>query len=151
MTPDGKHVVPVIDFRRHSMVLEWHTLGGTWTAYDLPPALVHGVALIRPSQPNVCLYAQEGRLRLQIGPNQYALTDSAPRMRCSRALASFGLRRHFTLESSTGDVLYSCTYWTGQGQDFFEWLANKAADPDWRAASGRQWTDGVKAEALRAD
>ncbi len=26
--------VSVIDFRRQSMVLQWHVLGGTWTAFD---------------------------------------------------------------------------------------------------------------------
>ena len=41
--------ISVLDFRRHSMVLQWHALGGTWTACDTPPALVHGIALIRAS------------------------------------------------------------------------------------------------------
>jgi len=61
------------------MVLEWHALGGTWTACDTPPPLVHGVALIGASQPNICIYGQAGRLRLQIGPNQYALSENSPR------------------------------------------------------------------------
>ncbi|MGA2709596.1 MAG: hypothetical protein ACLQJ0_14770 [Steroidobacteraceae bacterium] len=143
-------IVPVIDFRRHSMVLEWHTLGGTWTAYDVPPPLVNGVALIRPSLPNVCVYAQGGRLQLQIGPNQYALSEDTTRIRCSRGVASFGLRRRFTVESTSGGVLYSYAYWIGKGEDFFRWLAAKAADPDWRATSGRRWSEGVASAALRS-
>ncbi|MGA2777713.1 MAG: hypothetical protein ABSF94_09150 [Steroidobacteraceae bacterium] len=143
-------IVPVIDFRRHSMVLEWHTLGGTWAAYDIPPALVNGIALIRPSLPNVCLFAQGGHLQLQIGPNQYALSEASTHIRCTRGVASFGLRRRFTVESSSRGVLYTYAYWTARGQDFFRWLAAKASDPAWRATSGRQWSEGVASASLRA-
>ncbi|HMD74516.1 MAG TPA: hypothetical protein VKG05_11695 [Steroidobacteraceae bacterium] len=142
-------IVPVIDFRRHSMVLEWHTLGGTWAAYDIPPELVKGIALIRPSLPNICVFAQGGQLQLQIGPTQFALSEPSTRIRCIPRIASFGLRRRFTIESSGGRVLYSYAYWIGKGQDFFRWLAAKAADPDWRATSGRQWSEGVASAALR--
>jgi hypothetical protein len=142
--------IPVIDFRRHSMVLQWHSQGGTWTPCDDPPPLVHGIALIRASQPNICVYGHAGRLRLQVGPSQYALSENSPRISCTRGLASFGFRRRFTVESSTGGVLYSYAYWTNQHQDFFRWLANKAADPDWRVSSGRQWSEGLAAMALRA-
>jgi hypothetical protein len=142
-------IVPVIDFRRHSMVLEWHTLGGTWAAYDIPPALVNGIALIRPSLPNVCVFAQDGQLQLQIGPTQYALSEPSTRIRCTTGLASFGLRRRFTIESGGGRVLYSYAYWIGKGQDFFRWLATKASDPDWRVTSGRRWSEGVASAALR--
>src|SRR5271155_552689 len=100
-------IVSVIDFRRQTMVLQWHVLGGTWTAHDMPPSLVHGVALIRAAQPNICVYGHAGRLRLQVGPDQYALTENSPRIKCTRGVASFGLRRRFTVESSTGGVLYS--------------------------------------------
>ena len=113
--------VSVIDFRRHSMVLQWHVLGGTWTAYDVPPSLVHGVALIRAAQPNICVYGRAGRLRLQVGPEQYALSENSPRIKCSRGWASLGLRRRFTVESSTGGVLFSHVYWTTQAEDFFRW------------------------------
>lgn len=150
MAPDNAATISVIDFRRHSMVLKWHALGGTWTAYDDPPPLVHGIALIRPSQPNICLYAQAGRLRLQVGPNQYALSENSPRITCTRGLASFGFRRRFTVESSTGGVLFSYAYWTNQGQDFFRWLADKAEDPDWRVASGRKWSEGMASADLRS-
>src|ERR1700689_144361 len=137
MASDNDTTVPVIDFRRQSMVLQWHALGGTWTACDTPPALVHGIALIRASQPNICVYGQAGRLRLQVGPSQYALSENSPRISSTRGSASFGFRRRFTVESSTGGVLYSYAYWTNQHQDFFRWLANKAADPDWRVTRGR--------------
>jgi hypothetical protein len=149
MGRDNQTIVPVIDFRRHSMVLEWHTLGGTWTAYDVPPQRVNGIAWIRPSLPNICLYAREGRLRLQIGTDQFELSQTAPRIRCSRGFASFGLRRRFTVESGSGEVLYSYAYWTRRGRDFFRWLATNAANPEWRATTGRQWSDGVLSAELR--
>lgn len=150
MAPDNVTTISVIDFRRHSMVLQWHALGGTWTAFDNPPPLVHGIALIRASQPNICVYGHAGRLRLQVGPNQYALAENSPRISCTRGLASFGFRRRFTVRSSTSGVLYSYAYWTMQHHDFFRWLSNKAEDPDWRTTSGRQWSEGVPAASLRA-
>lgn len=150
MPPDNAGSVSVIDFRRLTMVLQWHLLGGTWTAYDAPPSLVHGVALIRAAQPNICIYGLGGRLRLQVGPDQFALSENSPRIKCTRGVASFGLRRRFTVESSTGGVLYTQAYWSNQGEDFFRWLAARAQDPDWRAAAGRQWSEGVSPAALRA-
>ena len=151
MAYDNATTIPVIDFRRRSMALQWHALGGTWTACDIPPPLVHGVALIRASQPNICVYGQAGRLRLQVGPNQYALSENSPRISCRRGLASFGIRRRFTVESSTGGVLYSFAYWTTQHHDFFRWLATRAEDPDWRATSARQWSEGLAAATLRSN
>ena len=150
MDSDNASTVPVIDFRRRSMVLQWHALGGTWSACDVPPPLVHGIALIGASQPNICVYGVGGRLRFQVGPQQYALSENSPRISCSRGLATFGFRRRFTVESSTSGVLFSHAYWTGQQQDFFRWLAIKAEDPDWRISCGRQWSDGVPAAALRS-
>ncbi len=151
-SPDNAGTVPVIDFRRHSMVLQWHVLGGTWTAYDTPPSLVHGVALIRAAQPNICVYGRGGRLRLQVGPDQFALSENSPRIKCTRGVASFGLRRRFTVESTTGGVLFSHSYWTSArgGEDFFRWLAARAQDPDWRTAMARRWTDGMSAPVLRS-
>ena len=150
MPSDNAGTVSVIDFRRQSMVLQWHVLGGTWTAYDVPPPLVHGIALIRAARPNICIYAHGGRLRLQVGPEQYALSENSPRIKCTRGIGSFGLRRRFIVESSTGGLLYSHSYWTGRGDDFFRWLAIRAQDPDWRTAAGRQWSDGLSAPVLRA-
>src|ERR1700680_4235807 len=148
MASDDSTPISVLDFRRHSMVLQGHALGGTGPACAPPPPLVHGIALIRASQPNICVYGQAGRLRLQVGPNQYALSENSPRITCTRGLASFGLRRRFTVESSTGGILYSYAYWTTQHHDFFRWLAAKAEDPDWRVTSARQWSEGLAAEAL---
>ena len=150
MGSDNATTISVIDFRRRSMVLQWHAVGGTWTAYDVPPPIVHGVALIRASPPNICVYGRAGRLRLQVGPNQYALSENSPRIRCTRGLASFGFRRRFTVESSTGGVLFTYAYWTNQRQDFFRWLAAKAEDPDWRITSGRQWSEGVACAVMRS-
>lgn len=150
MSLDNDSTISVLDFRRHSMVLQWHSQGGTWSACDAPPQLVHGVALIRPSLPNICVYGRAGRLRLQIGPHQYALSENSPRISCTRGLVSFGFRRRFAVESSAGGLLFSHWYWTDQRQDFFRWLAGRAADPDWRVTSGRQWSDGVAAAKLRS-
>jgi hypothetical protein len=150
MESDNALTVSVIDFRRRSMVLQWHALGGTWSACDVPPPLVHGIALIRASQPNICVYGHGGRLRLQVGPNLYALSENSPRISCSRGLASFGFRRRFTVESSTSGVLFSHAYWTDQRQDFFRWLAINAEDPDWRVSSGRRWSEGVESTTLRS-
>ncbi len=149
MTLDNANTISVIDFRRQGMVLQWHALGGTWTACDQPPALVHGIALIRPSQANVCIYGQGGRLRLQVGPDQYSLSEGSPRVNCARGLASFGFRRHFSVESSAGNVLFSHTYWTDQGRDFFRWLAECAADPEWRISRAKRWSEGLPQAALR--
>lgn len=143
--------IPVIDFRRRRMVLHWHAQDGTWTPSDEPVAIVHGIAMIRGTPPNVCLYALDGRLRLQIGVAQYALAENSPRIRCLTDYTSLGLRRKFIVESSTSGVLYRQSYWARRGPDFFRWLALKAQDPDWRAAAGRRWTDGVPAAALRGD
>jgi hypothetical protein len=96
------------------------------------------------------VYGHAGRLRLQVGPHQYALAENSPRIRSTRGWTSFGFRRRFTVDSSAGGVLYSYAYWTTQHHDFFRWLATKAADPDWRATSARQWSEGLAATALRS-
>jgi hypothetical protein len=147
---DNATTISVIDFRRQSMVLQWHALGGTWTACDTPPALVHGIALIGPTGPNICVYGQGGRLKLQVGPNQYVLAENSPRINCARGVASFGFRRRFSVQSSGGGVLFSHSYWNNQGRDFYRWFADKAEDPDWRVSCGRQWSEGVPSAALRA-
>jgi len=116
----------------------------------VPPSLVHGVALIRAAQPNMCVYGHAGRLRLQVGPNQYALSENSPRINCTRGWASFGLRRRFTVESNDGTLLFSHTYWTNQGEDFFRWLTARAQSANWRLAIGRQWSDGVPAAVVRS-
>ena len=150
MASSTANPIPVIDFRRQSMVLNWHAADGTWTPCDAPPAQMHGIALIRPSQPNVCVYGHGGRLHLQIGATQYSLAASSPRLKCVRNFASLGFRRRFSIESASGGVLFTHRYWTGQGDDFFRWLAARAADPDWRAATGRRWSEGIDGKILRA-
>lgn len=141
---------PVIDFRRQTMVLEWLASSGGWAACDSPPLLVHGVALIRAAQPNICLFGRGGRLHLQIGANQYAFSDKSPHILCARGVASFGLRRRFSVESAEGEELFSYSYWTTRGEDFFRWLAMRAAAPDWRATNGRRWSEGIEPNALRS-
>jgi len=148
MATDNIGSVSVIDFRRQSMVLQWHVLEGTWTAHDAPPSVVHGIALIRAAQPNICLYAHDGRLRLQVGPDQFLLSENSPRIKCTPGLVSFGLRRRFSVESGEG-VLFSHAYWINRGEDFFRWLAAKAQSSAWRAASAQQWSAGVPAPELR--
>jgi hypothetical protein len=150
MAPPAPPTVPVIDYRRQGMVLQWDALVGRWTAYDMPPALVHGIALIRASQPNICLYARDGQLHLQVGAEQYALSDTSPRIRWSRGLATFGLRRRFTVESNTGGALLTHVVWNGQGDEFFSWLASRTADPAWRRNNGRRWSEGLTPADLRS-
>lgn len=142
------NAVPVVDFRRSRLLLEWNPRSGAWTACDTPPALVHGIALIRPGQENVCLYARSGRLRLQIGAQQFTLEDTKPALSCLRPAASFGLRRVFRVELD-GAELFSHSYWSHQGRDFFQWLADSAQTPGWRALTAQRWSDGVEAAELR--
>jgi hypothetical protein len=145
---DSAPTVHVMDFRRRNLVLRWHALGGTWTACEFPPPLVHGVALISGAGPNICVYGKAGRLTLQVGPTHYALGDKSPRISCRGAWLLFGLRRRFLVKSSTGGILFSYRYWRRQGRDFFRWLARRASSPGWCATSGREWTDGVAPAVL---
>ena len=142
--------IPVIDFRRQSMVLQWNSVNGTWVAFDDPPALVHGVALIRAAEPNICLFARDGGLHLQVGSEQYSLAEDAPRLTWSRGSATFGLRRRFTVESSDGAILLSHAYWNGQGDEFFSWLVSRVGDLEWRTANARQWSEGVQPIVVRS-
>jgi hypothetical protein len=140
--------VTVVDFRRQSMVLEWQSAGGTWRACDEPPVLVHGVALIRASQPNICLFAREDRLYLQVAKERYSLLDDSPRIGWSRGRAIFGLRRRFTIAPKVGTALVH-TYWNNKGDDFFVWLVTRLDNPGWRASTARRWSEGVNPTALR--
>ena len=83
-------IINVIDFRRQRLILEWDATGGTWKACDVPPLLVHGVALIRASQPNICIFGRDDRLCLQIGTEQFKLSETSPRIKCTRGLMYFG-------------------------------------------------------------
>jgi len=53
------------------------------------------------------------------------------------------------VKSSSGGVLFTHSYWTNQGRDFYRWLATHAEDPDWRISCGRHWSDGVPSATLR--
>jgi hypothetical protein len=150
MGPTLTSSIPVIDFRRQSMVLQWNSVNGTWTAFDDPPALVHGVALIRAAKPNMCLFGRDGRLQLQVGAEQYSLGEDAPRLSWSRGSWTFGLRRRFTVASANGARLFSHSYWNSQGDEFFAWLVSRAGDPAWRAANARPWSEGLQPVVLRA-
>jgi hypothetical protein len=140
--------IAVVDFRRQSMVLEWQSTGGTWRACDEPPMLVHGVALIRASQPNICLFAREDRLHLQVGGERYPLVDDSPRIGWRRGRATFGLRRSFTISSPGGTSLVH-TYWNNHGDDFFVWLVTRLENPEWRKVTAQRWSEGVNPAALR--
>lgn len=150
MSPIIPANIPVIDYRRQSMVLQWNPADGTWTACDVPPSMVHGVALIRASHPGICLYARSGVLHLEVGSIQYALSSDSPLIKWSRGLASFGMRRLFTIESPAGEVLLSHAYWTAQGDEFFEWLTSRASQPQWRDANAKRWSEGLVPAVLRA-
>jgi hypothetical protein len=143
-------IVPVIDFRRRRMTLQWHAPSGTWTAYDEPPGIVHGVCFIRSSGPNICLYARNGILQLQVDTSLYILTDTAPQISSSRSLASLGLRRNFRLETRDG-LRYGTAYWAPKKDDFFVWLASAARQPDWYRRTGERWTEGLNPAVLRAE
>jgi hypothetical protein len=140
--------LPVLDYRRRSMVLQWHALGGTWTACEFPPARVHGIALISATGPNICVFGQDGRLMLQIGPDQHVLAENSPRIICRAGFILLGLRRRFIVRAGSGEILYSHRYWRGQGGDFFRWLAKQAGNPEWRRSCGRQWSEGIEPAAL---
>ncbi len=150
MAPSRSAAIPVIDFRRRSSTLLWHLANGTWTGCDEPPALVHGIALIRASQPNICVYGLGDLLHVQVAADNYVLSENTPRLTFTRELVSLGLRRRFAVESSLGGELLSHRYWSGQGDEFFRWLAARAADPQWRSTCGRLWSSGVEAAVLRA-
>ena len=143
--------VPVIDYRRRRVSLQWHTLSGTWTAFDEPPAIVHGVCFIRASGPNFCLYAENGRLHFQVDARIFPLTYLEPRISCARTLFSVGMRRRFRLESALGDVLYSTSYWAPHSSDFFVWLSSAEQQAEWHEHTARRWTEGLNPAALRAE
>jgi hypothetical protein len=93
--------IHVMDFRRRNLVLQWHALGGTWTACEYPPPQVQGVALISPTGLNICVYGQSEQLTLQIGPKQYVIEEKSPRIICRGSLLLFGLRRRFLVKSTS--------------------------------------------------
>jgi hypothetical protein len=143
--------IPVIDYRRRRMTLQWQTLSGTWTANDEPPAIVHGVCFIRSSGPNICLYAENGRLQLQIDARIFPLSYLGPRISCARSLFSLGTRRRFRLKSAEGDVLFRTSYWALHRSDFFVWLSASEQQAEWHERTALRWTEGVSPASLRAE
>jgi hypothetical protein len=146
----SEHTIAVVDFRRTRLVLQWHMLGGTWTPLEVPPPLVHGIALIGSAPPNLCLWSKDNVLRLQVGPEQFPLHEHSPRIHLTRGVASFGLRRRFSITVKPEGVLFSQAYWVGQGEDFYRWVAVRVQDREWRSRAARQWSDGVPPAVLRA-
>lgn len=146
---DAGAIVSVLDFRRRRMAVRWNTAIGSWAADEESPPVVNGIALIRSVQPHICIFGQGGKLKLQIGRDQYVLAEHSPRILCRREIFALGLRRRFTVESTTTGMLFSHSHWSNSGTDFFKILADKAADPDWRAMAARQWSEGIESAQLR--
>ncbi len=144
------HSVAVIDYRRRGMLLAWHPASASWSGLESSPQWVHGVALIRGTPPNICLYGFEGRLILQIGTDQHVLDGRHPRVRCARSIASLGLRCRFWIEGDDGKVAYRQAFWAGERRNYFAWLAHRIADPGWCEAASREWSSGVTASVLRS-
>jgi hypothetical protein len=144
-------ILAVIDFRRRRMILDWHTADGTWTASDTAAPLLHGIALIRASQPNICVYGLAGQLYFQAGTTRFRLEADTPRLTLASALPTFGFRRRFDVAGRGGETLFGIRYWSTERRDFFQWLTARAADAAWRRACGTLWSDGVAEDALRSD
>jgi hypothetical protein len=165
--------ISVLDFRRRRMAVQWNIESGAWISHEEAPALVHGIALIRPSCANVCLYGHDGSLILQIGPDHHVLAESgavhtgavhtgavhtgalqtgAPArivIKCARVALSLGLRREIAVKPGNGAALFTHQYWIDRHPDFFKMLADKTASDEWRATSARSWSDGVSSTQLR--
>jgi len=133
------------------MSLLWEAATGSWSAYDEPPGIVHGVGFIRASGPNACLYAEGGELRLQVDTQVFTLSGSEPRISCTRSLRTLGLRRRFRLQAPQGGVLFSIGYWATRQNDFFLWLASVARQADWRRRTAERWTVGLSPALLREE
>jgi len=144
-------VLPVIDFRRRRLSLQWDVATGTWSAYDEPPGIVHGVGFIRAAGPNICLYAQGGELQLQVDTQLIPISGTAPRISCTPSLPTFGLRRNFRVVAADGSLLLGIGYWASRQNDFFQWLAAAARQPDWRRRTASRWTEGLTPSVLREE
>jgi hypothetical protein len=161
MSDTTQRTISVLDFRRRRMAVQWNVANGAWTSHEEAPALVHGIALIRPARDNVCLYGHAGTLILQIGAEHHVLadtgavhtgavhTDPGILVKCSRIALSLGFRREIAVTSAGGAALFTHQYWIGSGPDFFKLLADKTAAAEWRAASALSWSDGVSSTQLR--
>lgn len=146
--------VSVLDFRRRRMAMQWHVASGGWSSHEEAPALVHGIALIRPAADNVCLYGQHGALILQISAEHHVLAaaDAAHTgvaIHCNRIALSLGMRREIAVMARGGEALFTHQYWIGSHPDFFKLLADKTASAEWRATCARAWSEGVSSTRLR--
>ena len=149
MTEEPPHLISVLDFRRRRMSVRWNVALSSWTALEETPALVHGIALIRPALPSVCLYGHSEKLFLQIGAERFLLAALEPQLRCEPELISGGLRRIFSVQSVQRETLYSERYWALSGPDFFSALARKSIEPQWRSVSAALWSTGIDSALLR--
>ena len=149
MTEEPPHLISVLDFRRRRMSVRWNVALSSWTALEETPALVHGIVLIRPALPSVCLYGHAQNLYLQIGVERFLLEAAVPQLRCEPELISGGLRRIFSVQSAQREGLYSERYWALSGPDFFHTLARKSVDPHWRSDSAASWSVGIDSTLLR--
>ena len=159
MSETFQSTVAVLDFRRRRMSVQWNIASGDWSAHEEAPALVYGLALIRPGAGNNCLYGHDGALILQIGADQHVLadtvsmdgspTDSAISIHCNRIALSVGFRREILVQSGDGAELFRHQYWIGSDPDFFKLLADKTASMAWRLLSASSWSAGVSSALLR--
>lgn len=131
------------------MSVRWNVGLSSWTALEETPVRVHGIALIRPALPSVCLYGYDGMLYLQIGAERFALEALTPQIRCEPELISGGLRRIFSVLATPRELLYSERYWALSGPDFFHVLARKGVDAQWRSDSAAAWSTGIDSTLLR--
>jgi len=159
MSDMSQGTVSVLDFRRRRMAVQWNVASGGWSSHEEAPALVHGIALIRPAADNLCLYGHDGALILQIGAEHHVLADAGTAdpdatpagitIQCDRIALSLGMRRQIIVKSRDGNALFTHQYWIGSHADFFKLLADKTASAEWRAACARTWSDGVSSTLLR--
>ena len=123
---DNAATIPVVDFRRQSMVLQWHALGGTWTACDTPPA----------AGARHCVDPRHAAQYLRLWTRRHACGCRSARtnMRWRKIRRESAARAAWQASafagaspsrSSTGGMLFSHSYWTNQAQDFFRWLADQ--------------------------
>jgi hypothetical protein len=154
MSDTTQGTISVLDFRRRRMAVQWNIESGAWVSHEEAPALVHGIALIRPSCANICLYGHDGSLILQIGADHHVLADAGAAhmsvvIKCGRVALSLGFRREIAVKAASGAALFTHQYWIDSQPDFFKMLADKTASEEWRAASARSWSEGVSSAQLR--
>ncbi len=149
MSEDTPPLISVLDFRRRRMSVRWNVSTSSWTVLEETPARVHGIALIRPTLPAVCLYAYAQQMFLQIGAAQFVFDANEPQLLCEPEWLSGGLRRIFSVKAAGGRTAFSERYWAYSGPDFFSVLARQCAEPQWRSTSPALWSAGIDSAQLR--